>query len=48
MTGEVSQTRNSEVLRLFSANLTFDLRNYNIPLLTTKYVYYKTVIKELG
>lgn len=47
MTGEVSQTRNSEVLRLFSANLTFDLRNYNIPLLTTKYVYYKTVIKEL-
>ena len=44
--GDKRKTRNAEVLSLFSIKMDFDIEHC-IPLLTTKKVYFKGVLKEL-
>jgi len=43
----VSDTRNGKTLNIFGGKMVFDLSNGKIPLLTTKQVYWKTILKEL-
>lgn len=45
--GHVRSTRNGEVISSFGGRIVIDLSNDSIPLLTTKKMAWKTVIKEL-
>ena len=45
--GELKDTRNSRVLSSFGEKMEFDLRNYKVPVLTTKHLAWKTCLKEL-
>jgi dihydrofolate reductase/thymidylate synthase len=45
--GDIRQTRNSITKSLFGRTLSFDLSEGRIPLLTTKRVFFKGVLKEL-
>jgi thymidylate synthase len=45
--GELKDTRNSRVLSSFGEKMEFDLRNYKVPVLTTKQLAWKTCLKEL-
>lgn len=46
-TGEKRVTRNGETYSIFGANLEFDIEKYGFPLLTTKKMFSKGIIKEL-
>ena len=45
--GEMKKSRNGEVLSTFGESMEFSLNNYNIPILTTKHMAWKTCLKEL-
>jgi thymidylate synthase len=45
--GELKKTRNGSTVSLFGQQMTFDLNNNFVPVLTTKKVAWKTCIKEL-
>lgn len=45
--GEKQNGRNGEVISLFGEKMDFSLHNYNIPVLTTKKMAWKTCLKEL-
>ena len=46
-TGEKKNSRNGEVLSLFGEKMDYSLKNYQIPILTTKKMAWKTCLKEL-
>ena len=46
-TGFIVDTRNGKTKSLFSDIMTYDLSTGKIPLLTTKHIYWKTILKEL-
>lgn len=46
-TGEKKNSRNGEVLSLFGEKMEYSLKNYQIPILTTKKMAWKTCLKEL-
>lgn len=46
-TGEKRMTRNAETYSIFGANVEFDIEKYGFPLLTTKKMFTKGIIKEL-
>ncbi len=46
-TGEKRMTRNGETYSLFGTNVEFDIAKYGFPLLTTKKMFTKGIIKEL-
>ena len=45
--GEKRMTRNGETYSIFGANLEFDIEKYGFPLITTKKMFSKGIIKEL-
>lgn len=45
--GEMKNSRNGEVLTTFGESMEFSLKNYKIPILTTKNMAWKTCLKEL-
>ncbi len=45
--GNRRSTRNSETISIFGANLEFDILKHGFPLLTTKKMFYKGILKEL-
>ncbi len=46
-TGEKKMGRNGEIISVFGEKMEFSLENYNVPILTTKKLAWKTCLKEL-